>query len=299
MRALVLIIMICMGVWPFPALADQKQNVEINLDVLEGYTPPPMFEGKTLSKPVYGRPALKPPRGYQEPSPLKYEIIRPKPKKIVTAPKKITVPRPARKPKFTAAQKPKERLKIAAEPMAQEKTNDPEDKVLKSDPLKKSLSNPSASDVLDKIDGPSKPKKISPLPKAEPAIVLAEPLERLPEAKKQAPVPKGEALTLEFTPGDASLTEGMKTVLIKEFVDGNSSEKSIEIRAYAASAKPAASGASEAGPSEIRRLSLERALTIRTFLMDKGIAPARLIVRPLGQDPEGGPAERAEVRLLP
>lgn len=298
MRALVFIIIICMSVWPFPALADQKQNVEINLDVLEGYTPPPMFEGKPLSKPVYGRPALKPPKGYQEPSSLKYEIIRPKPKKIAAPSKKITVPRPARKPKFSAVQKPKERIKIAAGPMAHEEKNEPEDQVLKSDPLKKSLANPSASDVLDKIDGPSKLKKASPLPKAEPAIVLAEPLEPLPEVKKQDHAPKEEALTLEFMPGDSSLTEGMKTALMKEFVDGNSSEKPIEIRAYAASANPAASGASEAGPSEIRRLSLERALTIRTFLMDKGIAPARLIVRPLGQDPEGGQSERAEVRLL-
>ncbi|MBL4721663.1 MAG: OmpA family protein [Alphaproteobacteria bacterium] len=55
-----------------------------------------------------------------------------------------------------------------------------------------------------------------------------------------------------------------------------------------------ASGPSES-PSQARRLSLFRALSVRTFLMKKGIRSTRIDVRALGSKEDGGPKDRVDV----
>jgi outer membrane protein OmpA-like peptidoglycan-associated protein len=49
--------------------------------------------------------------------------------------------------------------------------------------------------------------------------------------------------------------------------------------------------------SQARRVSLARALAVRTYLVDKGIKTSRVDVRALGSRPEGEPADRVDLVL--
>lgn len=51
-------------------------------------------------------------------------------------------------------------------------------------------------------------------------------------------------------------------------------------------------------PSIARRLSLSRALAVRTALMAEGVASSRILVRALGSQGGGGPADRVDIALL-
>lgn len=61
----------------------------------------------------------------------------------------------------------------------------------------------------------------------------------------------------------------------------------IQIRAYAES--------EDGNASTARRLSLSRALMVRSHLTDKGIKPARLDVRALGSETDKAPTDRADI----
>jgi hypothetical protein len=48
-------------------------------------------------------------------------------------------------------------------------------------------------------------------------------------------------------------------------------------------------------PSQARRLSLSRALAVRSKLIEKGIRSTRIDVRALGNKSEGGPPDRVDI----
>ena len=62
------------------------------------------------------------------------------------------------------------------------------------------------------------------------------------------------------------------------------------LQAYAA--------ASQAGTSGSRRLSLARALEVRSYLIRKGLKSTRIDVRALGTSAASGPADRVDIILL-
>lgn len=64
----------------------------------------------------------------------------------------------------------------------------------------------------------------------------------------------------------------------------------IQVRAYADAAEDSASRA--------RRLSLNRALTIRSFLIDRGVRGTRIDVRALGNTAQDGPMDRADLQVI-
>jgi outer membrane protein OmpA-like peptidoglycan-associated protein len=49
--------------------------------------------------------------------------------------------------------------------------------------------------------------------------------------------------------------------------------------------------------SRARRLSLTRALAVRTYLMEQGVLPTRIDVRALGNKAEEDPRDRVDVEL--
>ena len=57
-------------------------------------------------------------------------------------------------------------------------------------------------------------------------------------------------------------------------------------------------GNSAGTPSAARRLSLSRALAVRSFLIEQGVRSTRIDVRALGVPQDGGPAERVDAILL-
>lgn len=50
--------------------------------------------------------------------------------------------------------------------------------------------------------------------------------------------------------------------------------------------------------SSARRLSLSRALSVRSFLIEQGIRSTRIDVRALGRAEDSGPPERVDIVLL-
>ena len=60
----------------------------------------------------------------------------------------------------------------------------------------------------------------------------------------------------------------------------------VQLLAYASSADGSA--------SSVRRKSLSRALSVRKFLMDKGVQSTRIEVRALGDQNEGGAPDRVD-----
>ena len=57
-------------------------------------------------------------------------------------------------------------------------------------------------------------------------------------------------------------------------------------------------GGSDQGNSHARRLSLTRALAVRTFLVDRGVPANRIYLRPLGSPQEEGPPDRVDILPL-
>ncbi len=100
----------------------------------------------------------------------------------------------------------------------------------------------------------------------------------------------GDGFRIRFAPGAEEIgTEAgdlLSGLVEKLAADGGSQ---IEIRAYAG-AKP--------DPANARRLSLSRALNIRSFLIDRGIDSKRIALRALGNtSPPDQPADRVDLRI--
>ena len=47
--------------------------------------------------------------------------------------------------------------------------------------------------------------------------------------------------------------------------------------------------------SQARRISLSRAITLRSYLMEQGVKSARIDVRALGNRSDGGPQDRVDI----
>jgi outer membrane protein OmpA-like peptidoglycan-associated protein len=55
------------------------------------------------------------------------------------------------------------------------------------------------------------------------------------------------------------------------------------------------SGSGIQTPSQSRRLSLSRALSVRSYLIEKGVLSTRIEVRALGNKSKGGPPDRVDM----
>ena len=105
-----------------------------------------------------------------------------------------------------------------------------------------------------------------------------------------SPLRKGDNLTVLFASDSDHLPEsanGDLEKLAKKM--GQDESLTLQLLAYAA--------ADEANASNARRLSLTRALRVRTYLMELGVRSTRIEVRALGNKIEGGPADRVDLVL--
>jgi outer membrane protein OmpA-like peptidoglycan-associated protein len=99
-----------------------------------------------------------------------------------------------------------------------------------------------------------------------------------------------KGLRLLYEGGSAQLPTAGETRLkaLAEMLAG--SDDRIQLKAYG--------GGSGDATSAARRLSLSRALAVRSFLIEQGIRSTRIDVRALGIARDGGPADRVDVLLL-
>ncbi len=101
---------------------------------------------------------------------------------------------------------------------------------------------------------------------------------------------KGDNLTVLFAADSEHLPDSAQGDLEKLAQKMERDEGlTLQLLAYAAG--------DEANASKARRLSLTRALKVRTYLMELGVRSTRIEVRALGNKIEGGPADRVDVVL--
>jgi outer membrane protein OmpA-like peptidoglycan-associated protein len=90
-----------------------------------------------------------------------------------------------------------------------------------------------------------------------------------------------------------SKLDGASTSLLDEIAGGTKSDSSIRLKllAYAGAAGQTAGQTA----SQSRRLSLSRALAVRSYLIDKGVQSVQFEVHARGKKLEGGPPDRVDV----
>ena len=137
---------------------------------------------------------------------------------------------------------------------------------------------------------PPPPPAINP---PRPAVKAPPPPPQQTAALTSRPAPTGalkpgQQFRLGFDSGSAAISGGTETQLdgvaksMKQ--DGN---LRLQLLAYA--------GGGAQTPSQARRLSLSRALAVRSKLIEKGIRSTRIDVRALGNKSEGGPPDRVDI----
>ncbi len=142
---------------------------------------------------------------------------------------------------------------------------------------------------------PAQPRSIAP-----PAPVASAPVApsaaKPPEAPSQASLPPATApvgdrvMQILFPVGESRVPNGAQTGL-KDLAEQMKAKESLRLQlvAYAAGGDLSSSAA--------RRLSLSRALAIRTLLIDNGVRSTRIDVRALGDKAPDEPANRVDVSL--
>lgn len=102
---------------------------------------------------------------------------------------------------------------------------------------------------------------------------------------------QGRLGEIAFPAGAADLPADGKSVLDQAVAQLKHDESArLQIVAYA-------SGGDDSG-SQARRLSLSRALAVRSYLIDQGVRSTRMDVRALGNRVSGGAADRVDILLV-
>jgi len=98
----------------------------------------------------------------------------------------------------------------------------------------------------------------------------------------------GGGLSINFSEGSSDLPTGVNGALDELAAKLNADENlRVQLWGYAE--------IKDDSPSQARRLSLFRALSVRTYLMKQGVRSTRMDVRALGDKVESGPSDRVDV----
>ncbi len=308
----------------------QARSPEIEVDFqaleqLENYQPPPMFEvpdsgseeqdmqDKIPAIFIREVPAIPPGNPsnlnnqrmeYAPAAPTAIFAKAPKPKikpKITTyhtATKRMphirriakTPPLPPHRPKTLHASESFIRQARAQYGQASARPSLIED-VPSDDPLEAQLSSLNAQDILIQITDES-------LEKIPTVLDISQ---KLPENKPTEDVSlnaldlkkenENAYISLAYQPGIATLTAEIRASLKAQLIEHLKRDPSlrVEIRSFASS--------QEIGQSAARRISLARALDIRSFLIEHEIISQRIDIRPLGSKTTTTPLERSDIFL--
>ncbi|MEQ8392791.1 MAG: OmpA family protein [Thalassospira sp.] len=137
----------------------------------------------------------------------------------------------------------------------------------------------------------------APKPKAapapEPTAPAAEEASIPPAAKTPEPMPSlgADEYSLGFAADSFELSNAAKSELNQVISAMNKDDSlRIQLQAYAAG--------DGANASKARRLSLSRALQVRSYLIDQGVRSTRIDVRALGANVPSGPADRVDIKTV-
>jgi outer membrane protein OmpA-like peptidoglycan-associated protein len=270
---------------PGPALSQPADGVSVNLDALNDLDPM-MTQPRLLmpsAQPRSGRIVLTPPAGVDPITPQRSRIVlRPPP----GAPARIqSAPTIAVAPPAEAASEPP--TPVTAPPPAPAK---PE---------------PVMPEPAPEPEAPAEPEvAMTPEPEAETSVEesaepdVAEPVANEPEASstemQTASLPSSpdgpDSVSISFAPQATELSASGETALAP-IVERMNADEDVRVRLMAFASS------NDESPSSVRRLSLNRAIAVREYLMDQGVQSTRIEVRALGDQSEGGDPDRVDAVL--
>lgn len=256
------------------------ENVTVDLSVIEDSGTKPALVAPSLVRPSIGRVPgglLLP--GYRNPV-SQLHVATPgksgggitlKPPAAKKAAKRVARKTP--KKKKPKAKKPTPPSVAATQPPAP-LTTPPEP----APPVKKMAKAPPPPPAA--APEPSKPAKTAPKKQEQAA---------LPPAKDA--VKTGRALQVVFGANDLKLPAKAKSGL-KDLAGKLKDQKNLRLQlmAYA--------GGKKLSPGKARRMSLSRALSVRSFLIESGVRSTRIDVRALGSKTNEAPANRVDVNIV-
>jgi outer membrane protein OmpA-like peptidoglycan-associated protein len=278
-----------------------RSNVTLPADIRQAAAARPTMNTQARRAPT-GRALVTPPAA--PPSPAPPPMAKPAlSAQAITAPKLVRRAAPVRKTAVAIpAPPPIAAPKIAAARPATVKAPPPK-VVAKAPPIAK----PPVAKVA--AIAPRKPRLATPPP---PAPKIAAPKAAPPKAPtKRAAVPPPPALKkptrpqvalagpatqtgadgtlqIRFAPKSPDLPNKAETVL-SALAKKLNDDPGLRVQLHGYATGPVES------PSQARRLSLFRALSVRTFLMKKGVRSTRIDVRALGSKDDAGPKDRVDV----
>ncbi len=200
------------------------------------------------------------------------------------------LPAPPAPPRSKINQIPPQKVKAAPAPRVAPPSPVPIPAPAQPAPAPLQASTPAAASN----DAPVIPASVPPVPTVA-AIAPPAPPPPAPVATPVVAVPSPtvseKGARILFLPDSADLPTTARTALdsLLKLVQSQP-DRRILITAYAAGTPETA--------SQARRLSLNRALTLRSFLAEKGVSTARVDVRALGGQVADGPADRVDVEFL-
>lgn len=200
---------------------------------------------------------------------------------------------PRRQPVTTTLDAPEEAPQTVAAPAAKSEASEPAAKreslmPLTEDEAEALLATRPAPKPVENIRPPltaAELEKASRNIEAVPARVALAPPAPQP---KDIGVPTMADLTLEFAGTSSDLTPETQQKLVNIIpLLQESKARRLAVHAYAAG--------EDGSKTSARRISLSRALAVRSFLMDNGVEPTRVDVRALGLETDRKPLERVDL----
>ena len=216
-----------------------------------------------------------------------------------------TAPRPVPAPRPGIARRAAESMPAAPPPRVTRRTVSPPDRAAAAPPpapAPKALPPLAAKapppPVAKAPPSPSSPVAAAPAPpKARPAppparARAAESPEKRVAALPGIPLPPagGPILRIDFGGASMRLTPDAERKLKSLAATMMENDGRLQLKAHA--------GGTGETRRLARRLSLSRALEVRSFLIEQGMRSTRIDVRALGHPEDGGPSERVDVVLL-
>lgn len=287
-----------------------KPSVTVDLSVLEGLGAPTAIPGLLMpgrGPALNGGVTLRRPGTAPQtaPAPVAQPLAPPPvPKIALTPPEPKAAPVKAAEPMAAPKAPPVKAPPAVAMPEAMPEAK-PESKIVLTPPapapVAETPKTPPAADIK-MPDAPPPPVTLTepkaPAPRTPPSVET--PAKAVAAPKKQpapeetarltptAPLAPGEPIHVAFGSESALLSDKAKAKLV-EFSQRLKDNPGLRIQLLAY-----ASGTQETA-SQARRLSLSRALVVRSFLIDQGLSSIRIDVRALGNKVKGEPADRVDL----
>jgi len=243
------------------------------------FTPPPA---------VASPPTFAPPVALQRPAPVapapaKVEVraAPPAPPKAPTPVPPVPVPPPApsvAKVAPTPDAAPQEKVAVAAPPPATTASPPP-------------LSVPPAPPVQEEPAPPKPAAQTPPTPALTPSPTGPVPAAPVQTASRPDVITEQPSFRVLFDEASAKISDSARAPL-QELSDKMKESENLRVQLLAY-----ADGTAETA-SQARRLSLSRALAVRSFLINQGVRSTRMDVRALGNKAKSGPTDRVDAVLV-